>query len=90
VSLPRVIHEVKAEYPPAALKAKIEGAVFLSAVAEVDGSAGRIAIVRSLDAEYGIDQAAMDALAQWRFEPGQKDGQAVPVEIEIEMRFRLK
>jgi TonB family protein len=47
-------------------------------------------VTRSLDAEHGLDEAAVTALEQWRFEPGRKDGKAVPVQVDIEMRFGLK
>jgi TonB family protein len=90
VTLPRVVREVKPDYTPEALQAKIQGSMALTTVVGVDGVPGRIVVTRSLDAEHGLDAAAVAALEQWRFEPGRKDGKAVPVEVEIEMRFTLK
>ncbi len=90
VELPRVIHEVKPEYTPAALQAKIQGGVWLDVVVDADGSVGTVDVTQSLDAEYGLDDAAVDAAKQWRFEPGRKDGVAVPVQVTLEMRFTLK
>jgi TonB family protein len=90
VQPPRVLHEVKPEYTPAALQAKIQGAVWLDIVVEVDGSVGTVDVTQSLDTEYGLDDAAVDAAKQWRFEPGRKDGAAVPVQVTLEMRFTLK
>ena len=37
-----------------------------------------------------MDERAMAALSQWRFEPGLKDGKAVPVRITVQMWFSLK
>ena len=32
----------------------------------------------------------MKAMKQWTFKPGTKDGQSVPVSIQVEMTFTLK
>lgn len=90
VQMPRVIHEVRADYTPEALQAKIQGVILLSVVAETDGTAGRVRVAQSLDQTYGLDQAAVDAVSQWRFEPGRKDGRPVPVQVAIEMVFTLR
>lgn len=87
---PRVLHEVKPEYTKEALLAKIQGQVVLRIVVEVDGSVGRVDIAQSLDGTYGLDQAAVEAASQWRFEPGRKDGTSVPVEVELEFVFTLR
>jgi outer membrane biosynthesis protein TonB len=37
----------------------------------------------------GLDEAAIRAVSQWKFDPGTKDGQAVPVIATIQVNFRL-
>jgi len=37
----------------------------------------------------GLDQSALETVRTWRFEPGTKDGQPVPVWMYIEVNFRL-
>jgi len=37
----------------------------------------------------GLDEKAIEAVKQWKFEPAKKDGQAVPVMINVEVNFRL-
>jgi TonB family protein len=90
VTLPRVVREVKPEYTREALQAGIQGSVTLTVVVKTDGMPGSIEITQSLDPEHGLDAAAVRALEQWRFEPGRKDGKAVPVQVDIEMTFTLK
>jgi TonB family protein len=90
VTQPKIVSEVKPQYTPQALQAKIQGTLWLNAVVRIDGTPRDIEVTKSLDAKYGLDKQAVDALSQWRFEPGQKDGKPVPVRITVEVRFTLK
>lgn len=90
VTLPRVIHEVRPVYTKEALVAKIQGDIQLSIVVRSDGAVSDVEVTQSLDPEYGLDAAAVDAARQWRFEPGQKDGKAVDVQVTLLMTFRLR
>lgn len=90
ISLPVVVHEVKAQYTPEALAAKIQGDVLMSVVVLTDGSVDHVSVVQSLDQVHGLDEAAVTAARQWRFEPGRKDDKPVPVQVELMMRFTLK
>jgi protein TonB len=90
VIMPRLLHDVRPEYTSDALVRKISGAVFVQGVVGTDGALHDLQVVRSLDAVYGLDQQALKAAAQWRFEPGTKDGQPVPVVVTIELTFTLK
>ena len=81
--------EVKVSYTPDALRAKVQGGVALEAVVRADGTVGEVRVVRSLDKRYRLDDEAVKALKQWQFTPGQKDGAAVPVVVEVEMTFTL-
>ena len=76
-------------YTPAAMQAKIQGDVELSAVVRADGTVGDVTVTQSLDTTYGLDDAAVEAARQWTFTPGTKDGQAVDVEVHMNMRFTL-
>ena len=90
VSLPVVVTEVKPQYTPAAMEAKIQGSVWLECVVGETGDIIDVKVTRSLDTEYGLDQAAIDAASQWKFKPGLKDGEPVAVGITIELTFTLK
>jgi TonB family protein len=90
VTLPTAVHEVKPGYTPEAMERRIQGNVLMSVVVLETGDVGYVQITHSLDAEYGLDQAAVDAAKQWKFRPGTKDGQPVAVEITIQVTFALK
>jgi TonB family protein len=90
VALPRVIREVKPVYTPEAMRARIQGTVWLRAVVLASGEVGEVTVRKSLDEEHGLDVAAIDALKQWTFKPGTKNGEPVAVEVTVEMTFTLK
>ena len=90
VTLPAVVKQVKAVYTQEAMDAHIEGTVGLDVVVQADGSVGDVKVARSLDPTYGLDEQAVKAMKQWQFKPGTKDGKAVAVRVEVEIRFTLK
>jgi periplasmic protein TonB len=87
---PRLIQEIKPGYTSEAMRAKIQGVVLMEAIVNVDGSVGNVHITRSLDPTFGLDQEAIKTVKKWRFAPGTRFGQPVPVLVEIEMTFTLR
>ncbi|HYI28913.1 MAG TPA: M56 family metallopeptidase [Bradyrhizobium sp.] len=87
---PSVVREVKPGYTREAMQKKIQGSVFLSMVVTDKGDVSDIAVTKSLDAEYGLDQQAIDAARKWKFKPATKDGQPVAARITLELTFKLK
>ena len=85
VSTPRLIRDVKPQYSAGALRRGVNGAVLLRCVVDRDGVPTRIEIIQALDEE--LDRTSLEALKQWRFEPGRKDGEAVLVQIDVAMAF---
>jgi protein TonB len=69
---------------------RIEGTVLLNVVVRADGSVGDVNVTQSLDSVYGLDANAAEAMKQWEFTPGTKDGQPVDVAVTVEMTFTLK
>lgn len=87
VSAPRAIYDPDPEYSEQARKAKYQGSVLLWAVIDAEGHPRDIRIARSLG--MGLDEKAAEAVTKWRFAPALKDGRPVPVQISIEVAFRL-
>jgi len=87
VTAPIVLTKKDPEYSEEARKAKYQGMVLLSIVVSTSGTAGDIKVVRSLG--LGLDEKAIEAVKQWKFKPGYKDGKPVAVQATIEVNFRL-
>jgi TonB family protein len=90
VETPRLLREIKPQYTAQAMRAKIQGEVLLECVVQPDGSVGNIRVLRSLDSTFGLDQEAIKAARQWRFVPGTRQGQPVPVLVTIAIAFTLR
>jgi protein TonB len=88
VTLPKVIKEVRPQYPPGTMETGIQGVVRLRCVVQRDGRPGEVTVSDSL--EPRLDEAAVEAMKQWQFEPGQRNGMPVAVRIAVEMKFTLK
>ena len=90
ITLPTVLREVKPAYTADAMRAKVQGSVWLECIVMPDGSVGDVKVTRSLDPIFGLDQEAIKAAKQWRFRPGIRQGEPVPVIITIELTFTLR
>ena len=88
ITAPTLVREVKPTYTPDALRAKIQGSVFLDVIVQRDGTPRDIIVVRSLD-RGGLDRQAVLAVEQWRFNPGRLNGVPVDVLISIIVDFRI-
>jgi protein TonB len=87
ITAPRAIYDPEPEYSDEARRVKHQGVVTLSLVVDQQGRARDIHVARSLG--MGLDEKAMDAVKQWKFSPGMKDGIPVAVRVNIEVSFRL-
>jgi len=87
VSAPVVLYDPDPEYSEEARKAKYQGTVILWVVVGADGRPQNMRVVRSLG--LGLDEKAIEAVKKWKFKPGMKNGQAVPVQVNVEVSFRL-
>jgi protein TonB len=87
---PRLVKGVDPQYTPEAMRAKIAGTVELDAVVLVNGAVGEVQVVKSLDKQFGLDEAAIRAAKGWLFAPGRRAGQPVPVIVRLILDFRIR
>jgi periplasmic protein TonB len=87
ISPPRVIYQVDPEFSEEARKAKYQGTCTLMLVVDTNGRPSNIRVASSLG--MGLDEKAIEAVKQWRFEPSMKDNHPVRVEIAVEVEFHL-
>jgi TonB family protein len=66
----------------------VTGEVRLRATVRVDGSVRDVEVVSSTRPGAGLEQAALDAVRQWRYKPATRDGQPVDARLTITMTFR--
>jgi TonB family protein len=72
-------------YPAVAKSARIGGTVLVEATIGPDGKVADARIVRSVPL---LDQAALDAVRRWEYEPTRVRGVAVPVIITVAINFQ--
>lgn len=88
VSPPRLLREVKADYTDDARRRNLTGDVVLEIVVRRDGSVGDVTVLDGLGA--GLDQRAIAAVRQWRFDPARLKGVPVDVIVEVAVEFTLR
>jgi protein TonB len=79
---------VEPTYPPTAYRAREEGSVLVSAQVDASGAPVSVDVARR-SGSRALDQAAVEAVRQWRFEPAMRDGKAVASTVEVPVTFRL-
>lgn len=87
VKPPKLVHYVEPAFSPSSKEAYVEGTVKISTVVTRDGVATNLRVTSGLNAEE--DRTAIDAVKQWKFEPGTKAGQPVNVRVNVEVTFHL-
>lgn len=89
---PVLIQESKVApvYPELARKSRLPGSVILQAIILRDGSVGAITVLRSTPPGVGFEDAAIEAVRQWRYEPATQFGVPVEVYFTVLVNFELR
>ncbi len=82
-------YQVIPPYPATARRQRIEGTTLLRVLVLADGRVGTIAVQKSAG-HPDLDQAASDAVRQWRFDPARKGSDAVAMWVLLPVEFHLK
>jgi len=77
VSRPQLIQKLEPSFTDEARQARISGMVLVSLAVDAEGNPRDLAVARGLG--HGLDEKALDAVRQWRFRSGLKDGAPVAV-----------
>ena len=86
IRAPQKIRDVAPRYPTIAQSAGVEGLVILEAVIGEDGSVQNVRVLRGKPL---LDDAAANAVRQWRFTPTLLNGQPVPIVMTVTVSFTL-
>lgn len=84
---PAAISTPEAKYTAEARSKQIQGVCMISLIVNAYGNPQNIKVVRSIG--YGLDEAAIEAVRNYRFKPAMKDGHPIAITMTVEVRFRL-
>ena len=86
--VPRVVFQHAPDYPAALRGKKLEGLVTLVFVVDPTGKVSNPRVEKSTHPAF--ERPALDALRQWKFEPGVKGGERVNCKMRVPIRFQPK
>jgi TonB family protein len=98
VIAPKLVYTVDAEFSDAAQRRKIDGTAVIALKVGTDGLPADVRVKHSMadglkpkdrKAALSLDQKAVEAVRQYRFEPGMYEGKPVPVAITVEVNFHI-
>ncbi|MCS7049918.1 MAG: energy transducer TonB, partial [Verrucomicrobiae bacterium] len=84
---PRVIFQIPPVYPPELRSRGVQGTVYVTFVVDRTGRVVNPSIEKSTDPRF--ERPALDAVKQWRFEPGMRNGQEVQFKMRVPITFSL-
>ncbi|HEY1866390.1 MAG TPA: TonB family protein, partial [Candidatus Acidoferrales bacterium] len=84
---PKLISSQPAAYPPMALRAKLQGVVVIDALVDASGKVESMKVISGL---ADLQQAAMEAVHNWKYEPAQLNGQPIAVHTRVSVTFHLQ
>jgi TonB family protein len=83
---PRLVHTVNPHFPNDPRMRRFRGNVVLSVIVDKAGVPRDVSILHPLG--MGLDEVAVTLVSQYKFTPAKKDGQPVPVSINVAVMFR--
>jgi len=88
VSAPKCVYCPAAEYTNKARKDKLAGTVTLVVIVTADGTVRDVSVTKGLG--DGLDESAVKTVKKWEFKPAvDRDGNAVPVKVNVQVSFHL-
>jgi protein TonB len=88
VKPPVALQSPAPEYTETARRARLQGVVILEATVSREGKVVSTRVLKGLP--LGLDEAAREAVAQWRFTPATRNGEPVAVILTLTINFKLE
>lgn len=85
---PEEIDRILPRYPMNARRAGAEGPVVVRGIVRRDGTIDNVEIIKDLP--YGLGEAALQAVSQWKFRPATYHGEPIDVYYTVTVNFRLR
>lgn len=86
MTAPVKLRDVPPRYPEDALTARREGRVILEAMIDAKGNVVDLSVLRSAPE---FDEAAYNAVAQWKYRPATRNGVAIPTIMSVTVNFSI-
>jgi protein TonB len=87
IQAPRKVVDVAPRYPALARESHVEGIVILDVIIDETGNVTSTRVLKSVAL---LDQAAIDAVRQWKFTPARLNGETIPIVMTVTVAFRLQ
>jgi len=84
---PVKLRDVKPIYPPIAQSARVQGVVIIQAVIDTLGNVASASVLRGVPL---LDEAALDAVRQWQFQPTTINGVVTPIVMTVTVNFAMQ
>jgi periplasmic protein TonB len=88
-ALPRGGYQYRPSYPSSARSSGVQGTTLLEVLVTVEGRVTDV-VVKESAGHPALDEAAVDAVRRWRFEPARRGSEPVAMRVELPFEFRLR
>ncbi|HRP06759.1 MAG TPA: TonB family protein, partial [Opitutaceae bacterium] len=85
---PKVIKQFKPVYPLAMRISRMRAEVVVGFIVDIEGRVVHAGVVRSSNPLF--DEAAIEAVRKWRFQPGIKNGRPVNTRMQVPIMFSIQ
>ncbi len=88
VEIPKIVKKVEPLYPDEAKKNLVQGVVVLEVITDVEGNVVGVKVLQSESSL--LNQSAIDAVKQWKYEVMYRNGKPVPVSFKVTITYKLR
>jgi periplasmic protein TonB len=88
VKAPEKVYAPQPSYTEIARKARIQGVVIVQAIIDKEGNVTNVKVLKGLP--MGLEDAAVEAMKQWKFKPATLNGKPVTVYYNLTVNFKLQ